>query len=229
MKAVEHTSLRGDDRPLVVVGAGGFAKEVLASYGDISAVVSSAPVFGLVDDDTSLHGSLVFGHPVLGDLQWLFEYGISRVRCTVAIGDPRSRARVVRRLDEVGAAYANVIHPTAVVWGRIEDDAGVVALPFGYVSAGAYVGRHTHLSVGALVGHDVRVEAYATVGPWADINGHCVVGEGAYLGAHAALRQGVTVGAWATVGMCACVLNDVPPGATVVGVPARPFGEPTTF
>ena len=35
------------------------------------------------------------------------------------------------------------------------------------------------------------------------------------------IRQGITVGKYATVGMGAVVVSDVPEGVTVVGVPAR--------
>jgi acetyltransferase-like isoleucine patch superfamily enzyme len=48
-----------------------------------------------------------------------------------------------------------------------------------------------------------------------------VVKEGAYVGARATLLQGVTVGAAAVVAAGALVVDDVPPGGVVGGVPAR--------
>jgi UDP-2-acetamido-3-amino-2,3-dideoxy-glucuronate N-acetyltransferase len=44
---------------------------------------------------------------------------------------------------------------------------------------------------------------------------------GASIGSGALIMCGVTVGAGATIGAGAVVTHDVPPGATVVGVPAR--------
>ncbi|SCB08438.1 transferase hexapeptide (six repeat-containing protein) [Bradyrhizobium shewense] len=47
------------------------------------------------------------------------------------------------------------------------------------------------------------------------------VAKGASIGSNATILCGVTIGAGATVGAGAVVTIDVPPGATVAGVPAR--------
>ena len=52
-----------------------------------------------------------------------------------------------------------------------------------------------------------------------------VIGARARIGLGAGVLRGVTVGAGATVGPHAVVTRDVPPGATVGGVPARPVAE----
>jgi acetyltransferase-like isoleucine patch superfamily enzyme len=53
--------------------------------------------------------------------------------------------------------------------------------------------------------------------------GEVVVGERAMIGAGAVLLPGVEVGADAQVGANSVVTRDVPPGATVAGVPAEPI------
>ena len=56
--------------------------------------------------------------------------------------------------------------------------------------------------------------------------GEVVVGERAMIGAKAVVLPGVTVGAGAQVAANSLVAEDVPPGATVAGVPAEVVHDP---
>ncbi len=49
------------------------------------------------------------------------------------------------------------------------------------------------------------------------------VGQGALVGIGATVMPGRSVGDWSVVGAGACVIEDVPAGVTVVGVPAKPL------
>ena len=55
------------------------------------------------------------------------------------------------------------------------------------------------------------------------LGGTVTVGDGAFVGLGARVLPGITIGERATVGAGAVVHRDVPAGATMVGVPARPL------
>jgi serine O-acetyltransferase/putative colanic acid biosynthesis acetyltransferase WcaB len=72
-----------------------------------------------------------------------------------------------------------------------------------------------------VIGDDVGIRQHVTIGNSGE-NGPCpVIEDGVELGAGCIILGGVTVGKGARVGAGAVVTKDVPPGATVVGNPAR--------
>jgi acetyltransferase-like isoleucine patch superfamily enzyme len=68
--------------------------------------------------------------------------------------------------------------------------------------------------------HEFLVDEYRT--------GEVVVGERAMIGAGAVVLPGVEIGAGARVAANSLVASDVPPGATVAGVPATPVDDEAT-
>jgi acetyltransferase-like isoleucine patch superfamily enzyme len=55
--------------------------------------------------------------------------------------------------------------------------------------------------------------------------GPVTIGEDVMIGANVTILPGVHIGDGATVSACSLVNADVPPGAMVGGVPARPIGS----
>ena len=96
------------------------------------------------------------------------------------------------------------------------------------VGRGVFVDHGTGLVVGetATVGNDVSILQGVTLGGTGKERGdrHPKVGDGVLLGAGAKVLGRVAVGRCAKVGAGSVVLRDVPPCATVAGVPARIVG-----
>jgi len=73
------------------------------------------------------------------------------------------------------------------------------------------------------VGADVNVGAGSITANYDGVTKHrTVIGDGVYLGSDTIMVAPVTLGAGARTGAGAVVVDDVPAGTTVIGVPARP-------
>jgi serine O-acetyltransferase len=81
----------------------------------------------------------------------------------------------------------------------------------------------------ARIGDECRIRHNVTIGIRSlhDPTGAPVLGVGVELGAGAVLLGRITIGDGATVGANAVVVDDVPPGAVAVGVPARIVNRPS--
>ena len=129
------------------------------------------------------------------------------------IGDNRTRRSI--------GGTMTVIHPSATISRTAEIGLGTFVGANAFIGPMAKIGRGVIVNTGAIVEHECVVGDFVHVASNATLSGKSTVGEGALIGAGATVRFGQGVGDWATVGCGACVVKDVPPGETWVGVPAR--------
>jgi len=208
-------------RPLVIVGAGGHGREVLDVVEAAEAAGTPQRFIGFAADDAdpellARRGATLLGPPeVLRDLD---------ADVVLGIGDGAHRRRLDLELSRWGRRARTLVHPLASLGSDLRLGEGVLLAAGARITTNVTLGRHTHLNVNAVVSHDCVLGDYVTLSPGCLVNGSNVLDEGVFLGTGAVVVPGRRIGAWARVGAGAVVVDDVEPGVTVVGVPARPVG-----
>ena len=133
-----------------------------------------------------------------------------------------ARRGFIEQVEELGFAFATVVHPAATIAPSANLGAGTIAAPGVVVGAAAKIGDHVILNRGVLVGHHTTIGRFVTVSPGANVAGKVSVGDGAYIGMGATVLDRISVGDGAVIGAGAVVTRDVPHNTQVLGVPARP-------
>lgn len=200
-------------RTLYVIGAGGHAKEVLAT-----AQAQGWPdeAIALVDDAASAQGRRVLGFavtgpsgPVLADPAAL---------AVLAIGANQVRARLA---GAARCSFATLVHPSAVVHGSCVLGAGTVVFAGAVLQPEARLGAQVIIGSSATVSHDCQLDDAVHLAPGVRLAGAVRVGARSALGTGAVVIPGISIGEDVTVGAGAAVIRDLPSGVTAVGVPAR--------
>jgi sugar O-acyltransferase (sialic acid O-acetyltransferase NeuD family) len=177
---------------------------------------------GYLDDDPALHGGRFAGATVLGGLERLDD--MLHDALVVAIGDNRVRDAVCQGVVGAGHRLVVVRHPAAVISEDAFVGDGTMVSAGAIVTTGARIGRGVILNTGCTVDHHTVVGDFAHIGPGVHMGGEVSIGERAFVGIGAVVLPNVSIGADCVVGAGAVVTRDVPPGTTVVGVPARLVG-----
>lgn len=204
----------------VIVGAGDFARELFGWLNDEWANQGIPRNIVFVDDDPHALASC----PDLQDryLTSIQDYRpAAGDRVFIAIGDPSTKLRLAKELEERGTEFGNFLHRSAVVEQTARLGRGCVVCPTAVVSCRAELGDFVTLNIASTVGHDARVGAGTTLSAHADITGHVVVGTGVFLGSHASILPRVKVGDFARIGAGSVVMRTVRAGDTMIGVPAK--------
>jgi sugar O-acyltransferase (sialic acid O-acetyltransferase NeuD family) len=200
---------------LLIVGCGGFGREVLNYAFD-----TGQPVLGFVTDGPSGRGVPERGVAVLGTIEEVsFDPALDRF--VIAVGDAVARRSLAIRVARRDGTLASVIHPTAYVARDASVASGCVICPFAMVATNAKVAENTVINTYASVGHDAEVGAHCVFSPYSVVNGNVQLGESVFLGTHATVTPGCHVGAMSKVSAGAVVARNVEPGSLVSGNPAK--------
>ena len=206
---------------LVIIGASGFARELLWTINDINKIEKIYDVIGFVDDDESLNGKIISNTPVLGSIDWYLKNLKNDVSCVIGIGDPKIRKNIARILEKNTIDFISLIHPSVIKSDSIEIGKGTVIQAGVILTVDIKLGNHVHVNVNSIIGHDSKIGDFVTINPGSHINGNVVIGESTLVGSGTITKQNISIGKNCILGAGTVVIHDVPDNKMLVGVPGK--------
>jgi len=204
------------EKSVIIVGAGGMAREVLDIYIDLER---ETDVIGFVEERCTRSGESINGKPIR-DINFL-DLASKQERPLVILGiGSTKRKRLAEKLRKNGYLFDTVIHPSVIHSRWVHILEGTIIAPGVILTCQIEIGRHVIINFGALIGHDVKLGDYTTLSPGAKIMGRTTVGREVFVGTNATILENIEIGAGAIVAAGAVVTKDVPEMALVSGIPA---------
>lgn len=204
-------------RELLILGGGGHAKVVI----DAAESMRDLRVRGILDPHIPV-GQQVYGYPVLGDDAFLNTAGAD-CHCTIGVGMMRAgpgRKELFARLQKRAIHLPAIRHASAVVARTAVIGEGTQVLAGAIIQPAARIGSNVIVNTGAIIEHDCDIGDHTHVAPGAVLGGAVRIGECTLIGLGARVLPGVIIGNRVTVAAGAVVIDDVPDGLTMKGVPA---------
>ncbi|MDM0551479.1 acetyltransferase [Clostridium perfringens] len=206
-------------KDLVIVGAGGFGREVAWLVEDINEVSKEWNLIGFIDENKEMHETLINGYEVLGGIDWLKDKDIYYV---CAIGNSKIRKDIVEKINKFQVKAATIIHPSVLMNKKyVEVGEGSIICASSILTVNIKLGKHVILNLDCTVGHDAILKDFVTVYPSVNISGNCRINECVELGTGTQIIQGKIIGDNTIVGAGSVVVRDIEANKTAVGVPAK--------
>ncbi len=207
---------------MIIAGAGSHAVELLG-------ILDEAGFLGEIFffDDIDPEQEWVFGmYTVLHKLEQAEQYFRNDALFAIGVGKPANRKAMADKLKSVGGKPVSIISPHAFIGKHeVRLGEGLNIMTGAVITQRITIGNGSLIHVHCSIHHDVVIGEYCELSPGCRILGKATIGSFVSIGSGAVIFPQVHIGDHAVIGAGAVVNNDVAPGITVAGSPAKPIGN----
>lgn len=207
---------------MLVIGAKGFAKEVLEIIYQEKNDLTEQLVFY---DDVSLAGPMFLyeKYPILKTKEAARTYFKTiDNKFALGIGNPFLRYKLTTIFESLGGVLTSTISEKAAIGKhQIGIGAGCNVFEQTIISNDVTIGKGVIVYYNSLITHDVTVGDYVELSPGSVLLGRSSIGDFTHIGSGATILQDIKIGKGVVVAAGAVVTKDVPDNCMVAGVPAQ--------
>lgn len=209
---------------MLIVGAKGFAKEVLEVIHQLNQL-ENLVFYDDVNDDVP---EKLFGQfPVLRTLQEASVYFKTiDINFTIGVGNPVLRKKLYDKFTALGGEFTSIISPLATIgfYGN-QIEAGCNIMTGTVLTSDITIKKGTLINLNCTIGHDCTIGLYVELSPGVNISGNCTIGDYSVLGTNATVLPKIKIGKNVTIGAGSVVTKDLPDNCVAVGIPAKIIKE----
>lgn len=209
---------------MLIVGAKGFAKEVLEIINQTNQL-ENLVFFDDVNDD--IKGDLYEIFPILKTTNEVTDY-FNRIdnRFTIGIGNPVLRKKLFDKFTSLGGVFTSTISPLANVGSfDVHIGHGTNILPGVIISNSSKIGMGCIVYYNSIITHDCEIGDFVEISPSVTLLGRSKVGSYSQIGSNATILPDKIIGKNVIIGAGSVVTKDIPDNCVAVGTPAKIIKE----
>lgn len=205
---------------MLIVGAKGFAKEVLEVFYQLGKTTNLA----FYDDVNENIGEFLFDvFPILkNEIQVVEFFKTHGNEFTIGVGNPLLRFNLSKKFEALGGNYVSTISPIALISSfDVTIGKGSNVLMNAVFSNSVDIGKGCLVYYNAIITHDCVLGDFVEISPNVTLLGRCKIGSFTQIGASSTVLPDVIIGENVIVGAGSVVTKNIPSNVLVIGSPAR--------
>ena len=209
---------------LIIIGAGGFGREIYWSAKESIGYGTEFDIKGFLDPDEHKLDGFEGYPPILGYEETYIIEEDDVFAC--AFGEVKLKKKCCEKILAKGGHFQTLIHKDAYVSEKAVLGQGCEILALARIHCDVTIGDFVTVQPYAVLGHDVKVGNWCHINDYSDCGGATKIGNEVTIHTHSFVLPGLSVGNGATVGAGSIVIRNVNENTVVFGNPAKPLPLP---
>jgi sugar O-acyltransferase (sialic acid O-acetyltransferase NeuD family) len=204
---------------LVIVGSGGFAKEVSFLIEQINHSGNVWNLLGYIDANI---GEKIGKYSIIANDQWLLNYK-EELFVVIGIGNPEKIHSLSQKFQtNPNLTFPNIIHPNTIIdYESVTMGIGNIICPNNILTSDIILGSFNILNLSCTVGHDSKIGSFNVINPNVNISGGVYIEDKCFIGTSATILQNIKISKNIVIGAAALITKNLTEMGIYIGIPAK--------
>lgn len=206
-------------KKIVIVGSGGFAKEVAFLIEEINKSSLEWNILGYIDRELKKKNG---AYSIYNNDEWL-ETTNDEINVVLGIGEPGLLRKLYDKFKKNrNLKFPNLIHPSVIGdWKRIEFGEGNIFTAGVNMTTDIKIGNCNIFNLNCTVGHDCNIGSFNVFNPTVNLSGGLLIEDNILIGTGAQILQYKKICSNTIIGAGAVLNKDVFESGIYVGNPVK--------
>jgi len=205
-------------KDIVIIGAGGFAKEVAFLIDEINNDELEWNLLGFIDEEKQIKSK----YSIINSDNWLINHK-SELSVAFGIGNPELLSSIYEKIKKnKKLRFPNLIHPNCVGdWERIKLGKGNIICASNTFTTDIQIKDFNIINLDCTIGHDVKIGNFNVINPSVNMSGGVTIQNKVLLGTSSTILQYKNICDSTIIGAGAVVTKDIIESGIYIGSPAK--------
>lgn len=205
---------------MLIIGAKGFAKEVLQVFHEKETCENIA----FFDDQNKEIDDILFNKfPVIKSIDNAKKYfNKFDSEFTLGVGSPQLRFNMYQKFKSIGGILTSTISPKANIGNyEVIINQGVNLMTGTTITNSIKIEKGCLINLHCTIGHDSFIGEFSELSPGVHISGNCKIGAFCSIGTNVTILPKISIGNNVTIGAGSVVTKNIPDNSLVIGIPGK--------